>query len=172
MGNAPRTPARLPRNTRNAVHDAENEGGHSPAENARLPENARQRGHRRPTAREELAALIDPPSAPTFADSPRLAELLARHALGMIEPRAAARLAEIFRDDPPDALERLERAADHLAVTGDHADDLTARSAALALEEQGHAPAPAHPLAGAPANRPTASTPAGNTDCATSKGQA
>jgi hypothetical protein len=64
----------------------------------------------------------------TFADSPRLAELLARYHLGMIAPKAAARLAAIFEAPPADALERLARACDHLGVTGDQAAELVARA--------------------------------------------
>ncbi len=149
MGNALRTPANLAANARNTVPDGANEGGHSPAENARHPENARLRASRRPTAREALAALFDPPSAPTFADSPRLAELIARHELGMVEPRAAARLAALFEANPPDVLDRLERACDHLGVTGDRAAELVNEAAARALEAQGHTPA------GSPANTRT-----------------
>lgn len=67
----------------------------------------------------------------TFADSPRLAELLARYHLGLIPPKAAARLAAIFEADPPDALARLERACDHLALTGDRAGELVNEAADL-----------------------------------------
>lgn len=106
----------------------------------------------------------------TFADSPRLAELIARHELGMIAPRAAARLAALFEANPPDVLDRLERACDHLGVTGDRAAELVDEAARRALEAQGHTPAPARPLADAPANRHAASPSVRNTDCATSKG--
>lgn len=47
-----------------------------------------------------------------------IAELLLRHELGDFNPRVRARLEEIFETDPPDALERLQRAADFLGITG------------------------------------------------------
>ena len=43
-------------------------------------------------------------------------ELLLRHELGDFDPRVRARLEEIFREDPPDALERLEKAAAYLKL--------------------------------------------------------
>jgi hypothetical protein len=69
-----------------------------------------------------------PPPPATFADDPRLAELLALLHLGLLSDRVGARVAEITRDDPPDALDRLERAADHLHLTGENAAALLARS--------------------------------------------
>jgi hypothetical protein len=91
----------------------------------------------------------------TFADSPRLAELLARYHLGMIAPNAAARLAAIFEAPPADALERLERACDHLGVTGDQAAELVARAHAAGPRMQAPpggshmseavSPSPTHP---------------------------
>lgn len=51
-------------------------------------------------------------------------EIMARYELGQFSPRVRARLADIFRADPPDALDRLEAAAAHLGVTGEHADTL------------------------------------------------
>src|SRR5690625_7678870 len=50
--------------------------------------------------------------------SPAVLELMIRYELRHVEPRIRARLAEIFRDDPPDALERLERAAEYIGVDG------------------------------------------------------
>lgn len=50
--------------------------------------------------------------------SKAVAELLIRHHLGHFEPRVRARLREIFASNPPDALQRLERAARYLGVTG------------------------------------------------------
>ena len=88
----------------------------------------------------------------TFADSPRLAELLARYHLGLIAPRAAARLAEIFEANPADALARLERACDHLGVTGERADELVHRATLASLEAQGHTPARQH--AATPTSQP------------------
>jgi hypothetical protein len=43
-------------------------------------------------------------------------ELLLRYELGEFDDRVRARLAEIFRTDPPDALERLEKAAEYLGL--------------------------------------------------------
>lgn len=43
-------------------------------------------------------------------------ELLYRHHLDAIEPRSAARLREIFRHNPPDAIERLTTAANYLKL--------------------------------------------------------
>lgn len=96
-----------------------------------------------------------------------IAELIARYHLGLVPQREAERLALIFERNPRDALARLARAAVHLGITGEHAERMTQAAA-----DYGPTPAtPARPLADAPANR-HAGTPAGNTDCATSKGQA
>jgi hypothetical protein len=155
MGNSTSTPADPTRGTRNTVHDGATEGGRSPAEKARPPENAGPLPRGRPTAREALAALLDAPDAPsatTFANSPRLAELLARYHLGLIAPKAAARLGMIFEADPPDALARLERACDHLGVSGERADELVHRAALANLEAQGCTPARQH--AATPTSQP------------------
>jgi hypothetical protein len=101
-------------------------------------------------------------SGPTFADSPRLAELLARFELGMIAPKAAARLATIFEADPPDALARLERACDHLGVTGERADELVHRATLASIKAQGHTPARQH--AATPTSQPTNLPPSGDKD--------
>src|SRR5690625_7110056 len=50
--------------------------------------------------------------------SPAVLELMIRYELGHFEPRIRARLAEIFRDDPPDAVQRLEKAAENIGVDG------------------------------------------------------
>jgi len=47
-----------------------------------------------------------------------IAELHLRYELGDFSPRVRARLATIFRNDPPDALELLARAAAFLGITG------------------------------------------------------
>jgi len=47
-----------------------------------------------------------------------IAELLLRYELGDFSPRVRARLAAIFRDDPPDALELLAKAAAFVGITG------------------------------------------------------
>lgn len=47
-----------------------------------------------------------------------IAELMTRYALGHFEPRVRARLKDIFTNNPPDAIERLERAAAYLGVDG------------------------------------------------------
>jgi hypothetical protein len=103
---------------------------------------------RRPTPRELIQAALtatepppepptaDEPPAPTFADDPRLAELLALLHLGRLAPRVGTRVAELVRDNPPDVLDRLERAAVHLRLTGEHADHLLALAVA-------HGPTPA-----------------------------
>ena len=56
----------------------------------------------------------------------RIAELLVRHHLGEYDnrPAVARRLGELFTSNPPDVLERLERACDHLNVTGHHLEHL------------------------------------------------
>jgi len=102
---------------------------------------------RRPTPRELIQAALtatepptcDPPTA-TFADDPRLAELLALLHLGRLAPRVGTRVAELVRDNPPDVLDRLERAAVHLRLTGENADRLLAISLGLVLA---HEPTPA-----------------------------
>ena len=63
--------------------------------------------------------------------SDAVAELLALLHLGRLADRIGARVAVIVRDDPPDALERLERAADYIGVTGRDADHLTQLAADL-----------------------------------------
>ena len=45
-------------------------------------------------------------------------ELLYRYEHGHFAPNVRERLAEIFRTDPPDALQRLEKAAEYLGVDG------------------------------------------------------
>jgi hypothetical protein len=45
-------------------------------------------------------------------------EVLFRHELGDFTPKVRARLDEIFAADPPDAMERLEKAAEYLGVHG------------------------------------------------------
>lgn len=45
-------------------------------------------------------------------------ELLHRYEHGHFAPNVRERLAEIFRTDPPDALQRLEKAAEYLGVDG------------------------------------------------------
>lgn len=53
-------------------------------------------------------------------------ELIARYELGEYRnrPTVQSRLADLFRTNPPDALERLQKAADFLGVTGEHAQEL------------------------------------------------
>lgn len=70
--------------------------------------------------------------------SPAVLELMIRYELGHFEPRIRARLAEIFRDDPPDALERLERAAEYIGVDGQEFNtwDAEARKQASLLAVQ------------------------------------
>lgn len=70
-------------------------------------------------------------TGPTAATaSLAVAELLVRHELGHYRHRPVVhdRLAEILRTDPPDALARLERAAEHLGVTGDQAHELVTQA--------------------------------------------
>jgi len=50
--------------------------------------------------------------------SSAITELLLRHELGDFPTRVRARLDEIFAEDPPDALERLQRAAEYLGLDG------------------------------------------------------
>lgn len=68
-------------------------------------------------------------------------ELLFRYELGDFDGRVRARLEEIFAADPPDAMERLERAAAYLGLevltprTLERVDDLLSqRSRRLANE--------------------------------------
>lgn len=95
----------------------------------------------RRTAREELARVLQPAASGEDPVSPPVCELLARFELGQYRRRPAVhrRLVDIFRADPPDALERLEAAAAHLGVTGEHAevllDDLLASWPIGLLEE-------------------------------------
>lgn len=58
----------------------------------------------------------------TTSRDDRIAELLIRHHLGMYQgqPNVHNRLALIFERNSDDAVERLERAAEHLGVTGHH----------------------------------------------------
>ena len=53
-----------------------------------------------------------------------IAELLLRYELGDFPPQVRARLDEIFRTDPEDALQRLQRAAEYLGITGTTKDTL------------------------------------------------
>ena len=66
----------------------------------------------------------------------RIPELLARYHLGLLPANVGRRLAHIFRTNPPDALERLDRAADYLGITGEHAEELLDRAT-----KRGHRPA-------------------------------
>jgi hypothetical protein len=61
----------------------------------------------------ELLALLAPPPLPAA-----VVELLLRHYAGDFEPRVRARLERIFADNPPDAVDRLQRAAQFLGLTG------------------------------------------------------
>ena len=89
---------------------------------------------RRHDARAALARALEATPAPigrppaAFTDDPRLAELLALHHLRELPDRALARLDELLRDNPPNVLERLERAATYLRLTGDRADELVDRA--------------------------------------------
>lgn len=89
----------------------------------------------------------------SVSPSDRITELLARHALGEYQRRPAvqARLDAIFAEWPTPAgtLDRLLTACDHLGVTGEHADTLTAEAVRRTLEAQGHTPD------GSPTNTPT-----------------
>lgn len=58
-------------------------------------------------------------------------ELLLRYELGEFSPRVRARLADIFQTDPPDAVERLQKAADYLGLTGEGVDLVAAAVDAL-----------------------------------------
>ena len=73
----------------------------------------------------------------TFPElTPTVIEVLARYHLGLVPPAAGRRLARIFERNPPDALDRLERAAAYLHVTGDQAEELLKLAA-----QRGHDPA-------------------------------
>jgi hypothetical protein len=70
----------------------------------------------------------------------RIAELLARYALGQFKdsPAVNARLAAIFSENPspPGTFDRLLRACEHLRVTGEHADELVHLAALEALAKR------------------------------------
>ena len=137
MGNAAQTPARADNNPRTPVLDSDTQDGRV------LPPNARPAG-KRPSPHEQLAHLLGKPSRPPRDD--RVAELCIRHHLGMYRDRPAVdrRLAELFQTNPPDVLDRLERAADHLGITGDDLERLgdmaTARLADAPAGRQGDMP--------------------------------
>jgi hypothetical protein len=67
-----------------------------------------------------------------------IAELLLRHELGDFPPRVRARLEEIFTTDPPDALERLQRAATYLGIEGTTAETLERADAQSKARELAH----------------------------------
>lgn len=50
---------------------------------------------------------------------PPVVELLLRYALGEFSERVRTRLATVFEENPVDATERLEKAADYLGLTGE-----------------------------------------------------
>lgn len=52
----------------------------------------------------------------------RVIELLCRYEHGHFSPAVRERLASIFRENPTDAVERLERAAEYLGLDGSEAD--------------------------------------------------
>lgn len=53
---------------------------------------------------------------------PAIIELMARWQLGHFEPRIRTRLGEIFEHNPPDATERLARAAQYVGIDGTAAE--------------------------------------------------
>lgn len=59
------------------------------------------------------------------------AELLLRHHLGYMDAKAHQRLTELFMEEPADIRQRLERACEHLKVTGANAETY-----ALAVDHQ------------------------------------
>jgi hypothetical protein len=73
----------------------------------------------------ELLALLAPPPLPAA-----VVELLLRHYAGDFTPRVRARLERVFTDNPPDAVERLQRAADYLGITGEGLAEAEARAMA------------------------------------------
>lgn len=69
-----------------------------------------------------LATTVDKNSA---AQQKRcVCELLHRYHLGQILPYIRARLAEIFKDDPPDAWQRLLSACNYIGITGDELEQV------------------------------------------------
>ena len=60
------------------------------------------------------------PAQPT--DEHRICELLHRYELGEFDRKSRQRLAEIVRENPPDAKDRLLRACEHLGITGAEID--------------------------------------------------
>jgi len=54
-------------------------------------------------------------------------ELLYRYEHGHFAPNVRERLAEIFRTNPPDALQRLEKAAEYVGVDGSELLEWAAR---------------------------------------------
>lgn len=67
--------------------------------------------------------LEPPPPLP-----PAVIELLLRHYAGEFDPRVRTRLEEIFASNPPDAVERLQRAAHFLGLTGEGLAEAEARA--------------------------------------------
>jgi hypothetical protein len=59
----------------------------------------------------------------------RVPELLARYHLGLVPANVGRRLARIFMENPRDAIDRLERAAIYLRITGEYAEELLDRAA-------------------------------------------
>lgn len=79
-----------------------------------------------------------PHSGYTVPDSISAAvtELLIRYELGHFEPRIRARLTQIFRENPLDALERIERAAAYIGVDGQELDMWAAQADALTINSR------------------------------------
>jgi hypothetical protein len=65
-------------------------------------------------------------SAANLGTVDAVAELLLRFELGEFSGPVRARLADIFREAPTDAWERLERACKHLGVDGSRAEEVAA----------------------------------------------
>ena len=80
----------------------------------------------RAAIRLHKAELIAELTQPT--DEDRICELLHRYHLGEFDPKSRQRLAEIFRENPPDAEERLLRACRHLGIDGSGLEEASERA--------------------------------------------
>lgn len=58
----------------------------------------------------------------------RICELLHRYELGEFLPHVRIRLETIFTQNPPDAWQRLLTACDYLKITGNHLEEMAAKT--------------------------------------------
>lgn len=84
--------------------------------------------------KQHKAELLSLLGQPPMTDA--IAELLMRYEIGEFEPKVRHRLNKIFRNAPPDAMQRLHRACEYLGVNGSQVDEVGNR--ALSLEREGN----------------------------------